>query len=225
MRGESRVCPACLLSDTDMRLTSGAMTKTYIRTLWVISSARVCPVHKLALIPPPEDSSKHEFVDAWLPWMFEVVEGELDQKIIWGGLYDDHVVRRLNGDHPEGWANSFPIGALGAICEVLGGSVIHGKTATLGRLSQEELAIATSAGSAMLNAGPSEVRSYFERLRTHPGKPQDRPQARYGRIYDWLKRGTESGPEFEPLKDLLRHHILENWPFGGRRTGAGPHFD
>lgn len=214
LRGESRVCPACLRGDTSMQLTPEAIIKTYGRTLWLISSARVCPVHNLALVPPPEDSSKHEFIDAWLPWMFEVVEGELDQEITAGGLYEDHVVRRLNGDHPEGWATSFPIGALGAICEVLGVSVIHGKIATLGQLSQEDLATATSAGFAMLNAGPSEVRSYFERLRTRQGKPQDRPQACYGKIYDWLKRGAGSGPEFEPLRDLLRRHILENWPLG-----------
>lgn len=214
LRGESRVCPACLRGDTSMQLTPEAMLTAYGRTLWVISSARVCPIHKLALVPPPEDSSKHEFIDAWLPWMFEVVEGELDQEIAAGGLYEDHIVRRLNGDYPEGWANSFPVGALGAICEVLGVSVIHGKTATLGRLSQEELATAASAGFSILNEGPSEVLAYFERLRMSPGKPQDRPQACYGKIYDWLKRGAGSGPEFEPLRDLLRQHILENWPLG-----------
>lgn len=214
LRGESRVCPACLRSDFDMQLTPEAMAKTYGRTLWVISSARVCPVHKLALVPPPEDSSKHEFVDAWLPWMFEVMEGELDQDVTEGGLYEDHIVRRLNGDHPEGWATSFPIGALGAICEVLGVSVIHGKTATLTQLAQEELATATSTGFALLNGGPNKVLAYFEHLRMNPGKPQDRPQACYGKIYDWLKRGAGSGTEFEPLRELVRQHILENWPLG-----------
>lgn len=195
-----------------MQLTPEAMPRAYNRTLWVISSARVCPVHRLALVPPPEGSSKHEFVDAWLPWMFEVIEGELDHEIKAGGKYEDHLVRRLRGDHPVGWASSFPIGALGAICEVLGVSVIHGKAATLRQLSQKELATATSAGFAILNEGPSKVLAYFERLRVSPGKPQDRPQARYGRIYDWLKRGAGSGSEFEPLRELLRHHILDNWP-------------
>ena len=212
LRGESRVCPACLRGDTSMLLTPEAMLRAYGRTLWVISSARACPVHKLALIPPPEDAAKHEFVDAWLPWMFEVMEGELDQEVTAAGLYEDHIVGRLNGDHPEGWASSFPIGALGAICEMLGASLIHGKTATLGRLSQAELAVATSVGFELLNGGPSEVLAYFEGLRMSPGKPQDRPQACYGRIYDWLKRGAGSGPELEPIRDLLRQHILVNWP-------------
>ena len=214
LRGESRVCPACLRDDTGMQVTPEAMVMAYGRTLWMMASARVCPVHKLALVSPPEDAAKHEFLDAWLPWMFEVMEGDLDQDIAAGGLFEDHLVRRLRGEHPAGWASSFPLGALGAICEMLGVSRAHGKTATLGRLSQTELAIATSAGFELLNDGPSEVLAYFEGVRVDPGKPQDRPQARYGRIYDWLKRGAGSGPEFEPLRGLLRQHILESWPLG-----------
>lgn len=214
LRGESRVCPDCLRGDTSKQLTPEAMLRAYGRTLWLISSARVCPVHKLALVPPPEVSSKHEFVDAWLPWMFEVMEGELDQEVPAGGLYEDHVVRRLSGEKPDGWASDFPVGVLGAICEMLGVSIKHGKSATLGKRSQSELAISTSAGFLLLNAGPTEVAAYFENLRLSPRKPQDRPQARYGRIYDWLKRGAGSGPEFEPFRDVLRQHILENWPLG-----------
>lgn len=212
LRGVSRVCPACLRSDTGMRITPEAIAMAYGRTLWVMAAARVCPVHKLALVPPPEDTAKHEFLDDWLPWMFEVVEGDLDEEIAASGLFEGHIARRLLGDHPEGWASSFPIGALGAICEMVGVSRIHGKMATLGQLSLAELAIATSAGFELLNDGPSKVFTFFEGLRMSPGKPQDRPQARYGRIYDWLKRGAGSGPEFEPLRDILRQHILDNWP-------------
>ncbi|MEO9517183.1 MAG: hypothetical protein ABJH45_16420 [Paracoccaceae bacterium] len=90
----------------------------------------------------------------------------------------------------------------------------HGKSSTLGEVSQTDMAVATSAGFRLLNAGQSEVVDYFESLRTGAGKPQDRPQARYGRIYDWLKRGAGSGPEFEPFREALRQHILDSWPLG-----------
>ncbi|MEP0951151.1 MAG: hypothetical protein ABJG96_04195 [Paracoccaceae bacterium] len=146
--------------------------------------------------------------------MFEIVEKDLDQEISGGGLFEDHVVRRLSGDLPEGWASSFPIGVLGAICEMLGVSVKHGKSSTLGEVSQTDMAVATSAGFRLLDAGQSEVVDYFESLRLSPSKPQDRPQARYGRIYDWLKRGAGCGPEFEPLREALRQHILDSWPLG-----------
>ena len=129
------VCPACLRGDTSMQLTPDAMVKAYGRALWVMASARVCPVHKLALVPPTEDTTKHEFPDAWLPWMFEVMECDLDQDIDAGGLLEDHIVRRLRGECPEGWARSFPLGALGAICETLGVSLIHGRDGSSRKLN------------------------------------------------------------------------------------------
>jgi hypothetical protein len=42
----------------------------------------------------------------------------------------------------------------------------------------------------------------------------DRHQAQYGRIYEWLKRGAGCGLELEPLRAILRQHILDNWPLG-----------
>jgi hypothetical protein len=97
---------------------------------------------------------------------------------------------------------------------MLGISQIYGKGAILGGLSGAELAVATSVGFRLLDCGPSEITAYFETLRRALGQPQDRPQARYGRIYDWLKRGAGSGPELEPLRGVLRQHILDNWPLG-----------
>jgi hypothetical protein len=42
----------------------------------------------------------------------------------------------------------------------------------------------------------------------------DRHQAQYGRIYEWLKRSAGCGLELEPLRAILRQHILDNWPLG-----------
>jgi hypothetical protein len=97
---------------------------------------------------------------------------------------------------------------------MLGVAQIYEKEAILGGLSDVELALATSVGFQLLDSGPTKIAAYFESLRQSPGKPQDRPQARYGRIYDWLKRGAGSGPELEPLRAILRQHILDNWPLG-----------
>lgn len=95
---------------------------------------------------------------------------------------------------------------------MLGVSQIYGKDTILGGVSCTELAVVTSVGFRLLDSGPKEITAYFENLRREPGKPQDRPQARYGRIYDWLKRGAGSGPELERLQAVLRQHILNKWP-------------
>ncbi|WP_162183569.1 TniQ family protein [Halocynthiibacter namhaensis] len=111
LRGESRICPACFRQDTRSQVASDAMVLSYGRALWAIASARVCPIHKLALVSAPEASVKHEFVDTWIPWMFEIAEGELDQTIDEGGMYEEHAALRLAGEMPEGWARHFPLGA------------------------------------------------------------------------------------------------------------------
>lgn len=214
LRGESRICPACFRQDTRSQVTSDTMVLSYGRALWAIASARVCPIHKLALVSAPEASVKHEFVDTWTPWMFEIAEGELDQAIDEGGMYEEHAALRLAGEMPEGWARHFSLGALGAICEILGVSQTHGKAASLREVSTADLAKAMSKGFRLINAGPTKITAYFEHLRCASGKPQDRPQARYGRIYDWLKRGAGHGPDFEPLRNILRQHILNTWPLG-----------
>lgn len=186
LRGRSRICPACFREDAGPKLRPDTALAAYGRILWALASARVCPIHKLSLISAPEDIVQYEFFDTWSLWLPEIGEGSLDQPVPDGGLYEEHVTRRLAGDIPEGWASRFPIDALGATCEMLGISQIYGKDAILGGMSGVELAVATSVGFRLLDSGPMEITAYFETLRRAFGQPQDRPQAGYGRIYDWL---------------------------------------
>lgn len=74
-----------------------------------------------------------------------------------GGVYEAHVACRLAGDRPEGGASDFPIDALGTSCEMLGVSQLHGKNVTLGKLSDAELVVATSAGLRLLDESPAEI--------------------------------------------------------------------
>lgn len=214
LRGRSRICPACLREDTGTELTPDTALAAYGRILWALASARVCPLHKLLLVSAPEDTVQHEFFDTWSLWLPEIAEGALDRQVVERGVYEEHVAHRLAGETPDGWASRFPIDALGAACEMLGVSMVYGKDAILDGLSDVDLAEASSMGFRLLDSGPAQINEYFENLRRAPRQPQDRPQAGYGRIYDWLKRGAGSGPELKPLRTILRQHILENWPLG-----------
>lgn len=175
LRGRSRICPACFRGDTGAELTRNTAVAAYGRILWALASARVCPIHKLLLVSAPEDTVQHEFFDTWSLWLPEIDEGSLDQLMADEGLYEAHVARRLAGNSPDGWASRFPIDALGATCEMLGISQIYGKDATLGGMSDAELAAATSVGFRLLDSGPMEITAYFKTLRRALGQPQDRP--------------------------------------------------
>jgi hypothetical protein len=150
LRGIHRICPACFRADTGGHIAEQTLPNAYGRILWSLASARVCPIHHLRLIAPPEDAITHEFLQSWVPWLPEILAGELDELVPEGGAFEAHVALRLAGARTTSWASEFPIDALGAACEMLGVSRSFGKEMTLGALTQTQLATATSVGFTLL---------------------------------------------------------------------------
>ncbi|WP_113913251.1 TniQ family protein [Roseovarius dicentrarchi] len=212
--GYNRVCPACLRADMAGTLTEQTVSMAYGRILWSFASARVCPVHNLLLVAPPEENVRYEFMRSWEPWLIEIEDGDLDRPVPGHASFEHYLSTRLAGGAPGGWAANLSIGAAGVASEMLGASLVFGKGAALRELSAYELAVATDAGFALLNKGPDALLTFFQSLRAETGSPQDRPSARYGRIHDWMRRGAGAGLGFGHLRDILRQHILETWPLG-----------
>ncbi len=213
LRGQFRICPGCFREDIGSELTADAALNAYARMAWSIISFRVCPKHRLFLVHPPEPGSPHEFSQSWESWMPEILDGDLDQASQSGASYEHHVLRAMAGDQPPlGWADAFPLDALGALCELMGVAKVFGPSRQLFDCSPEDIALAMEEGFRVFSEGRDAVIALLMDLRTRPGEPQLRPQGRYGPVHEWLKRGAGSAPEFEPMKTLLREHILESWP-------------
>ncbi|WP_417586822.1 TniQ family protein [Pararhodobacter oceanensis] len=208
----NRICPACFRADLGGQMSASAMVNAYARVLWSFSSARTCPIHHLFLVAPPEEDLMYEFASSWSPWLLEVAEGELDEPSPAEARFEGHLSDRLAGSDEHGWLMEFQLGALGAACEMMGISLLLGKQAGIRDMTPRELAVATDVGFTLLADGPQAVVAYFETLRSEKGSPQDKPQARYGRIYEWMARGSGKGDAYAPLRDLFRQHILETWP-------------
>ena len=121
---------------------------------------------------------------------------------------------RLHGRCSDAWIDKLDIDVVGDCAEMIGASLLFGKNRGISSCSQTERADAVSAGFPVLAACPDHVLKFFESLRYGEGADQDRPQGRYGRIHDWLKRGGGSSGRFEPVRAILRNHILETWPLG-----------
>ncbi|AVW91380.1 TniQ family protein [Celeribacter baekdonensis] len=214
LRGQFRVCPACLREDIGAELTEKTALNAYARMAWSIGNFRVCPTHHLFLVLPPEPGPAHEFNQTWEAWVPDILDGELDQVSRSGAFYERHVLRVLAGDlSPLGWADVFPLDALGTLSEILGVAKVFGADRQLFDCDPDDMAQAMDEGFGTLARGRNSVKALFMDLRTRSGEPQLRPQGRYGPVYDWLKRGAGVAPEFEPMKALLREHIIESWPF------------
>ena len=222
IRGQYRVCPACLRADIGPDLSERAALNAYARMAWSIATVRVCPVHRMSLIPPPEAGVAHEFNQSWEPWLSEIIDSELDQPVAGMGLFESFVSRRLEGHtQTPGWTGRFPPDALGMLSEFLGTAKLYGPGLRPSDCDPSGLSLAADAGFAVLSDGPEAVEALFLDLRTRPGPPQQRPQGRYGPIYDWLKRSAGAASEFDPIRALLRRHILDTWPFGPGRDILG----
>lgn len=208
LRGQFRVCPACIRNDLGDHVDTASLTRIYARKVRALKPARICPQHGLHLVAPPEPGVMHEFCASWEPWLIEIAEGELDQPTQAEGLFEAFAAARLAGTVPRsGWADHSPLCALGVASEVLGRCSDGGGDA-------ETSAVATDKGFELLAAGEPAILAELDRRRTRTGLPQDRPQKRYGPIHEWLKRGGGAAPEFDPLREILRGHIEATWPIG-----------
>ncbi|WP_332938949.1 TniQ family protein [Celeribacter halophilus] len=78
LRGQFRVCPACLRNDIGSDLTDKTALNAYARMTWSISCFRVCPKHQLFLVHSPEPGPSHEFNQTWEAWLPEILDGDLD---------------------------------------------------------------------------------------------------------------------------------------------------
>ncbi|WP_074914405.1 TniQ family protein [Celeribacter halophilus] len=213
LRGQFRVCPACLRNDIGSDLTDITALNAYARMTWSISCFRVCPQHQLFLVHSPEPGPSHEFNQTWEAWLPETLDGELDQKSNNGALYERHVARVLAGENfPLGWSDAFPLDALGSLCEIMNAAKVFGPGRQIFDCSPIDIALAMDEGFRIFAQGRDAVIALLMDLRTRPGESQWRPQGRYGLVYEWLKRGAGAAPEYEPMKTLLREHILESWP-------------
>ncbi|MBQ1204193.1 MAG: TniQ family protein [Loktanella sp.] len=97
LRGKFRVCPACIRADIGPALNADTVWRAYAWLSSALVPVRVCPVHRLALVYPPEAPVPHEFHISWEAWIPEIMDGELDQPVAGQGLYEDFLARSISG--------------------------------------------------------------------------------------------------------------------------------
>ncbi len=119
LRGNFRVCLGCLRDDVGEVLDIRKAVNAYARIVWYRRSARVCPIHGLLLVLPPEEGPLHDFWGTWSPWMTDVFDGDLDRRV--DGRFEKYAMGVFLGKaDPIGWADQFDPGTLGMASEMLG---------------------------------------------------------------------------------------------------------
>ncbi len=216
LRGQFRICPACLRQDIGSDLNSSTAFQAYARVVWSLIGVKCCPEHGLLLVYPPESGPPHEFSQSWEPWLLELLDGDLDQPTESKGKFETYAARILRGESPPRaeFLAHLTLGDLGLAAETFGLSDIHGAKWLRKAMTDGQMALAMDAGFDVLMGGEPMVNALFDRLRVAPGEPPDRPTGRYGQVYEWLRRGSGSGKNMVFLHKILALHIQNNWPLG-----------
>lgn len=209
IRTRARACPCCLKSDLEAHGVQGM----HGRAAWILRSYTTCGSHGVMLVAPPGGGVLKDFHASWAPHVESLLSGKFERKSPRAPEFERYVDHRLAG-RPEGiWTDTLRLDVIGEFAKMAGVSLLKGKTAKLGDCSAEEICSAVELGFGILKQGPMALETFFEALRAERGSAQEEAQARYGEIYDWLRRGPGVNPGYEPIKAIFRDHLMQNWPF------------
>ena len=217
-------CPVCLVEDME----NGNYTpeiNAFARAEWSVASYRTCIKHDIAILPVgpmPQAAYTHDFavlVRRELAQIRRLAAEPVRRKV---SAFDRNFLARLQGQPVEkNWLNSVGFSAAARACEIFGAVSLFGTRPKLTQLTDGEWARAGAAGFELVKGGIATARDFLFDLQRAPGLgATSGPQQMFGRIYQWLEFGSEDH-ELEPVRTMLRDHIVETLPVGPGDTVLG----
>jgi len=216
-RSSLNACPHCLMEDMRNGPYEPALN-AYGRVATEIVHLRTCRAHSVpyAVIGRPTlPNHTHDFTLILRENIDRVpiLADEVSHRPASGlELYlEDRLVGRVQ---TAPWLNLLGFSAAAKVCEIFGIVAEFGPTQNRRPLSEDDLARAGAAGFEILRDGIQGARDFLTSLQRRPELTGAAgPQQAYGRIYQWLAFGAD-GPDFAPIKDMVREHIVETMPVG-----------
>jgi len=213
-REHTRICPACVAEDIEATNLAPAIA-VHGRVLWTITSIRTCPIHNLAII----DLSRQTEDDAGKPRsLFQngLSVNDLGRVSRNPSHFETYLIKRINGEiKGTHWLDGLEFHAAVKICEVIGAVELHGREVAFNNLSDDDWRLAGDTG--YLIATGQGIRTWLLKLQetffseANAGNGGNAgPQAIFGAFYKWA--AFSKNPAFDPARELIRDHIVENMP-------------
>ncbi len=217
-----RFCPHCI-SDQIARPRENpwapAHIHAYQRIAWSLANIRCCPDHAVELAACTDQRlgtpQAYDFSMRIEPFVPELPRLCADAQPMLPSACDRFIHARLNGEAPPpGLLGKLDIHAVAQSAERLGLLILHGPRTRISAMNSQMLQTCAAAGFKVLEGGTSAVRAILENLERR-GKDTDAYAAikgTYGYFYSWLAREAPE-KELHPLREILRDHLLERFPF------------
>lgn len=208
-RSIPRICPACVLTAIDQYGFCGA----FIRADWQVVSIRTCDIHQQPLmrLPFSKYTVQNYEIGAIIRRHFGLIQGQAHPHRPESAL-EAYLRARLAGQRrSEIWPDCFTLPVVARAAEMLGGRILFGSRMNAAQLSEDMLYEAGAIGFDVLSAGKRALQDCLTRLSQEDARLQKFHNRDYGMFLKWL-RSSRGTPNLRPLKNLVRDHLVENFP-------------
>lgn len=207
-RTRIRVCPECIRSEMPSTADSWRVAR---RLQWKFSSIRSCPEHGCMLVCLPAEKFYKDARDfaaqlrkhhVWI----------LDQPVIQTNPspFEAYITNRILSGRGDRWIDRLELNVASRACEVLGLRIAKGPDAVLAGHSESGWMTFGALGYDILRDGPVALTDCLAAMAHEDGADGRFFGRLFGPWMAWLK-SRSLGDEFEPLRDVVRRHVFDNF--------------
>lgn len=219
LRTKLRFCPQCTVEDlADFGEDGGPVGKAY----WHMAFLRDCGKHCIPLtdLDPERDwGLQHDFTNRIMRHRFDIQDIAASSDSVAPSALGRYIEARVLGDATGGWLDGIELNAVTHFCELLGVLFEFGSDCKVQSLTKAQRNTAGHVGFQIASKGPKRIyRALREDLPAI--RLREKAQGHLGSLYYWLSQSARQ-PEYQPVKDVMRHYILNNFPIGAGETVLG----
>lgn len=219
LRSTIRFCPQCITEDlADHGEDGGPVGKAY----WHMAFLRDCGKHHIPLMdlaPERDWGLQHDFTSRILRNRFDIQDEATVAQSIRPSDLGRYIEARVVGKAFGGWLDGLELNAATYFCEMLGVLFEFGSDCKVQSLSRVQRNRAGHTGFKIAKQGPERICNALREDLPTPGL-LEMAQGHLGPLYHWLNRSARQ-PEYQPVKDMIRDYILNNFPIGAGEIVLG----
>lgn len=207
-RARIRVCHECIRSELSVTAESWRVPR---RLQWKFSSIRSCVEHGCMLVSLPTEKFNTNAKD-FAAQLRKHHNWVLDQPLIPAdqSAFEAYLTNRTLNGRGEGWIDRLELNVASRACEVLGLRIAKGPGAVLVGHSEAEWMGFGIVGYGVLKNGPLAISGCLKAMAREGGVDSRFFGRLFGPWTAWLN-GRGLGDEFEPLRDVVRRHVFDNF--------------
>lgn len=212
-RSTIRYCPSCLREG----LQRASNVWEIVQPLhWQFLPIRCCVQHGARLLNPSfpvSGRAAYDFTAFVRDHRTELLSFEADSDGMADRL-DHYLTDRAYGRHVPNWCDRLAIPPLVKACEAFGILKQYGPKVRRFDLSAEQRRDAMEVGFKALEGGSEGIIATLDQFRTPQQTPGGRqPHPQLGTVQSLLGSDRKNRPDLDPVRDVVRQHLLDNYPF------------